>query len=191
MNEDKHAAQAWTAAQIAEDLLAQVDELLGEQLPGPAIARALEAEGMTQETAEAVVAEVRGARAEVADDAQIVCGVETAQLRRFVRLPGSSLQPDADRMAELRIALTARGLGAATAAALVSEVAAGQSRLGDVFSRRLRRVAMQGMIAGAVFTLFFAWTTLASWPASRWHLLTVAATAGMTVYSALLYRRQS
>lgn len=191
MNDDKHATTAWSAAQIAEDLLAQVDELLAEPLPGAAIARALEAEGLTPETAQAVVAEVLKERTDLPDDAGVVCGIETGQMRRFVRVQGQSLRPDADRMTELRMALTGQGLGAATAAALVAEIAAGQSRLGDVFARRLRRVALQGMMAGTVFTLFFAWTTLASWPASRWHLLTVTATAGLTVYSALLYRRQS
>lgn len=191
MNDDKQAPQAWTAVQVAEDLLAQVDELLGEALPGPAIVRALEAEGMTVETAEAVVAEVRGERAQVPDDAAVVCGVETTELRRFVRMPGQSLQPDAERMTALRLALVAQGLGAATAAALVSEVAGGQSRLGDVFARRLRRVALQGMIAGTIFTLFFSWITLAGWPSSRWHLVTVAGTAALTIYSALLYRRRS
>lgn len=185
---DAQSEAPWNAAQIAQDLIAQVEELLDESLPAAAVMRALETEGLSSDTAQALVLQAKGRSDGPKDDDTIVCGIEISQMRRFLRRPGPSLMPDGEAMTELREAFVQQGIPAALAASIVAEIAAGQGRLGDVFARRLRLVALQGMIAGAIFTLFFAWTTLATWPSGRWHLITLAATSGLTIYSALLYR---
>jgi hypothetical protein len=177
-----------TADQAAEDLLGQVRDLLADGAPPLAVGRALEVEGYEVLTARGVLRDL-AIETDAVDESDLVCGIDTAPLRAFLRQPGARLLVDDSRAAELIAALSRHGLSPSTAAALVAETASHLRRSADVHVRRLRKVAVQGMAAGGVFTLFFASSALRPNYDGRVDAVTAAMTLLLTGYSWLLYRR--
>lgn len=183
------AERAWTAAEAAEDLVAQMEELLGDGIVPTALASALEVEGLERQTAQAVVFDVAGRSATAAlDAAATTCGIDLVHLRRFLRKPGIRLEIDDAAVAKMHAALVKQGLRPATAAAAVAELASGERRFAEVHLRRMRRLGVQGMLAGGAFTAFFAWSALVG-PGGAWNLLTAGMTLAMAAYSGVLYAR--
>lgn len=177
-----------TADQAAEDLLGQVRDLRQEGAPARAVLRALEAEGFEPHTAQAVLHELPGPVQ--AEERDVVCGLDVSPMRAFLRGRAPDAQGvDEARATDLVTALTRHGLSAATASGLVAETVSQLRRSADVHSRRLRKVAVQGMAAGGVFTLFFAWSALRANYDGRVDAVTAGMTLLLTGYSWLLYRR--
>ncbi len=183
-----------TADLAADDLLGQLRELFADGAPQAAVLRALETEGFEAHTAQAILQDLQLPRpipglAQAEGEDQIACGLDTAPMRRFLRAPGARLLVDDARSAQLVEALTRQGLRAATAAAVVAETTSSQRRFADVHVRRMRRLGLQGMVAGAVFTVFFLISAIRPNYDGRMDTITAAMTAMLTAYSALLYRR--
>lgn len=187
-----NGSDGWTPTHCAEDLLGQVGELLAEGWSAVAVTESLECEGFSSETAQTLVREVaqlRGLNKVSAVAEEGTCGIDLVELRRALRQPGRQLLVDPGRVVELEIALKEGGVTAATAADLVAEVASSHRRLAAVHERRLRRLGLQGMIAGSLFTAFFTWVALLSGGQGLWHLATAAMTLTLTAYSAALFLR--
>ena len=198
----------WTPSAIAEDLVAQVGELLTAGASPAALVAALVREGIEARTAWAMVREL-AARHErtrhepdVLPDAdgqspgagEAVYGVDTTLARQWLRRLGPCEPP-----AALAAALQASGLSAATASALATEWQNDCARLDLRQELRLRRLGVQGMAAGGLFTLYFAGVALNGFVGpgrgefagdeAPWNALTASFTAAMTLYSAALWWR--
>lgn len=187
----------WKPVEIAEDLLGQLRELLLAGAPDTALVEALERDGVRLATANRVVREVRAATGhdrEPAGDAAAVYGVELTMTRRWLRTLDRRAEPTA-----LVDGLRQHGLSAAAASDFAHELLEDCREQEARQSQRLRRLGLQGMVAGALFTLFFAavaWNGFFGPGArtippsqARWNAITALITLVLTGYSALLWRR--
>ncbi len=187
----------WKPVEIANDLVGQVRELLLAGAPDLALVEALERDGVRLATATRVVQEVRATTGEArktSTDAGTVYGIEVTMTRRWLRTLDSKAVPTA-----LQDALAQHGLTPTTARDLADDLLE-DCRLQDGRQGvRMRRLALQGMVAGGLFTVFFAGVSLngflgpgaASMARSeaRWNAITALMTLALTAYSALLWRR--
>lgn len=187
----------WKPVEIAEDLLGQVRELLHGGAPDLALVEALERDGVQLATASRVVTEIReaaGLPSQKSSDAGVLYGIEVTMAKRWLRTLERRALPTA-----LQDGLRQHGLSPATAADLAADLLEDCRRQDDRQGLRMRRLGLQGMVAGGLFTLFFAIVALngffgpggASMARSeaRWNAITALMTLALTIYSALLWRR--
>ena len=187
----------WKPVEIAEDLLGQLRELLAAGAPDLALVEALEHNGVRLATANQVVAEMRavtGGDRRASTDASVVYGVEVTMARRWLRTLDANAEPTA-----LIDALQQHGLHRDCARDLAQDLLDDCRQQYARQGQRLRRLGLQGMVAGGLFTLFFAavaWNGLLGPGAktvpvseARWNAITAGMTLAMTLYSALLWRR--
>lgn len=179
--------KAWTADATAEDLVAQVRELLAEGATVPSVLHALQVEGLEPLTAEAFLRDLDGALPIAGAADAPLCAIEIRPVRAFLSQPVAQHLPQRSR--ELADALARHGLQPATAATVAAELASNLRRFAEVHSHRMRRLARQGMIAGLLFTSFFGWSALRPGHDGRVDGVTAAMTVLLAVYSAVLYRR--
>ncbi len=186
----------WKPVEIAEDLVGQVRELLLAGAPETALAEALERDGVQPETATRVVQEVRAALEQTPEAAATAAlyGIEVTMARRWLRTLAHDAVPTL-----LQDALVQHGLSRATARDLAAELLEDCRRQDGRQGVRLRRLGLQGIVAGGLFTLFFAAVAAngflgpgaASMARSeaRWNAITALMTLALTTYSALLWHR--
>ncbi len=187
----------WKPVEIAEDLVGQVHELLMSGAPDEALVAALERDGIAQATARRVVTEVRETTGQpplVAANHDAVYGVEVTMARRWLRTLGPKDEPTA-----FHNALIQHGLTPSTAHDFAAELLEDCRRQDGRQGVRLRRLAVQGMIGGGLFTLFFASVALNGFlgpgeqsmarSEARWNAITALMTLALTAYSALLWHR--
>jgi hypothetical protein len=187
----------WKPVEIADDLLGQLRELLTSGAPDLALVQALERDGVRVSTADQVVREMRavtGGDRQVSSDASVVYGVEVTMARRWLRTLDAKAQPT-----ELVDALRQHGLSFDCARDFADDLLDDCRQQDARQGQRLRRLGLQGMVAGGLFTLFFgsvAWNGMlgpgaTTMPPSeaRWNAITAAMTLALTAYSALLWRR--
>jgi hypothetical protein len=142
------------------------------------VARALEQEGLGPTTAQAVLADLQPEGRDEPSD--LVYGVDLQGLRE--RLPQ-------DNDTVLAKALERHGLQSATAAAVVRELRESE-RLGHGERRaRLRRLGVQGMVVGSVFTGLFIWTATRGDHDGRVDIVTAGVTTLLALYSFALFHR--
>ncbi len=183
----------WTVAETAEDLLARVEDALLDGFEAADIVSRLEAEGLDPHTARAVVAEVEAHKrvlpAGAAPAIESTLEITLAPVRTLLR--GNSAPYDVDRAAAdaLVVALGRAGLSNATSSTLIAEVVAGERRMLELVTQRMRRLGVQGMFFGAATSLFFLYVAAVGGPAGAWNLLTATCTLSLTVYSWFLFRR--
>jgi len=174
----------WTADQCAEDLVAQVEELLVVGASQAQIVAALETEGLTQAHAHALVGPL-AAKVVPGPDPQIrpdaICGIDVAAWRKWLRRGDSPLP--------LQQALVRQGLPDAVAADIVGDLAQAELAFLDHNRERLRRLGNQAIVAGVGFTGALCWLALGPGPNARWHLLTALGTLGLVVYGVVLRQR--
>lgn len=203
----------WRADEVTEDFVAQIEELLAQELSRDAVARALEVEGLARETVEALLRDVTGLGHiydENHEKYEGVAGVDARHVRLLLRSTADPLVLDVQASGLFAQSLEQHGLRQSTAAAVVADFSNRHKEMTDGHQRRLRRLGVQGMVAGTIFTLFFGLIALSASPRAdqpiadalphigraaaplldgRWHWLTVVFTAGLTGYSALLFAR--
>lgn len=192
------ASDSWTVSQVAEDLLAQMEDAQAAGWSEQEVVQTLEIQGLDATTATAMWADVR-ATAEAAgrlealpDDAQAQGPfVDVTASARWIRTPGDPLHINEKRVGELAAALQLAGLLDSTANQFVNDLASHEQLILGVYRTRMRRLGKQGIIAGSLFTTFFVWSALVGGGTAYWHLATASATALLTGYSLLLYRNGS
>ncbi len=148
------------------------------------------------ETATRVVQEVRAALEQTPEAAATAAlyGIEVTMARRWLRTLDRHAAPTL-----LQDGLAQHGLTRATADDLANELLDDCRRQDARQSLRLSRLGLQGMVAGGLFTLFFASVAVngfwgpgvKSMAASeaRWNAITAVITLALTAYSALLWHR--
>jgi len=188
-------APLWTAAQTAEDLLSLVEDAIVAGWSIDEIVDTLTIQGLDQATSTALLDETRDAAQAAGrldnppdESASAQTFIDLTPSVRWIRAPGDPLTIDDDRVEMLAKALAKAGLSASTANAIASEIAAHERLLLDVYRTRMRRLAVQGMVAGGLFTSFFVWAAVVGGGTAYWHLLTASLTSLLTIYSIVLYR---
>jgi hypothetical protein len=178
------APPVWTADQCAEDLVAQVEELLMAGATQAQIVGALETEGLLQPHAEALVVQL-AAKVVPEPDPQLspdaICGIDVAAWRKWLRR-GDSPTP-------LQQALVRQGLTDDVAADIVRDLAQAELAFLDHNRERLRRLGNQAIVAGVGFTGALCWLAMGPGPHARWHLLTAVGTLGLVAYGVVLRQR--
>jgi hypothetical protein len=172
---------SWTVSEAAADLVAQIAELTEAGARRPGLLAALQREGVTTATAEQLLDSLGVAAAQQA--AADRWGIDLAPLHR-------ALRRDADpqhAVAALAQALQAHGVATQTSRALGVELLEDERAVGSMARRRRRRLGLQAVVAGALFTSYFGWLTLQSGvPHAAW---TALASAGLAAYGALMWWR--
>lgn len=194
-------ARPWTHAEIAEDLLAQVDEALAAGCATGALLAALDAEGLQPSTAQRLLDEVRAAMeatdgdaatghgsALVTDDGQVLLSLW--RLRTAMRAHDDALRIDQDAVRGLQASLAAAGLSAATARAVVDDARSVERTMQVGFLARRKRLGIQGFVFGLATTGLFVLGGLPG-GAARWHWATACATAALCGYSWLMWQRSA
>ncbi len=199
------SARPWTHAEIAEDLLAQIDEALAAGCTIESLVASLDAEGLGRSTALRLIDEVQAAmepeaspetEATTAPERPAILGEDGQiwlslwRLRTAMRAVDDALRIDATAVASLRAALAAAGLSPATAQAVIDEARAVERKMQLGFLARRRRLGVQGFVFGLVTTGLFVLGGLPG-GAARWHWATACATAALTGYSWLLWQRSA
>ncbi len=183
----------WTAAETAEDLLAQVEDALVAQWSEEEILAGFDREGLEAPTAAMVLSDIRrdadAAGGPSSSGQHERVAIALAASRRYIRHLDDALRVDPQRCDTLRKALVGAGLREATAQALLSDVTALERRMAAVYHRRMRRLGMQGMVVGGLTTALFAFGGIFGGGGARWHLFTAALTACLFAYSVMLWRR--
>lgn len=176
-------AQIWTVDQAAEDVLAQLEELAAEGATAHDLTAALEREGLEEATARRFVAAVlqHDQPAKAGEEASF--GIELSEFRQLLR------KGTAHTRLELAAALTQRGVPADTAEAMVRQVADADGAVASSQNNRLRRLGIQGMVAGGLFATFFSLAASTGQQGAQFHWLTVAICLGLGGYSYVLWRR--
>lgn len=180
-------SQPWTVEQVAEDLLAQIEELAAEGATSQDLVSALEREGLEAATARELVHAVL--RCDVPGQAKEdgAFGIELSQLRLLLRGGGQGGAAAASSaVADLTAALTQREVPPATAERAVRQLNDADRALSTSQNLRLQRLGLQGMAAAFLFGGFFAFAAVAG---SAVHWVTVAICAALGAYSYLLWRR--
>lgn len=186
-------------AQVAEDLLAQLEDAIIAGWSEQEIVQTLGLQGVDTTTATAMYEEVHAAAQEAGrldalpeddqtDGRQPLQLLDVTASVRWIRTPGDPLHITIERVEQLASALQTAGLRSSTANQFVSELASHERLILDVYRKRMRRLGKQGVIAGSLFTTFFVWSALVGGGTAYWHLTTASATALLTGYSVLLYR---
>lgn len=208
-----HELKPWLADEVTEDFIAQIEELLAEEVSRDALAKALEVEGLSRETVEALLRDVTGL-GHIYDENHAkyegIAGIDARHIRLLLRSDADPQVLDTQAASRFAESLQQHGVRQSTAAAIVADFSNRHKEMTDGHQRRLRRLGLQGMVAGTIFTLFFGLIALSAAPAAnapatnlvvqigrpaaplldaRWHWLTVVLTAGLTGYSALLFSR--
>ena len=175
--------QRWTVDQAAEDVLAQLEELAAEGATTHDLTVALEREGLHEGTAKQLV--FAALQREVAGKAgeEAAFGIDLHQFRQLLR------QGTPQTRADLEAALTQRGVAAEAALAMVQQVADADGALATSQNNRLRRLGIQGMVAGSLFALFFSLAASTGQAGAGIHWVTVAVCLGLSGYSYILWRR--
>ena len=185
--------RVWTVAEVAEDLVAQVEGALTERWTEEEIIESLGIEGLDSLSVRQLLDDVRGqigSDGPVQPDGQApVACLSLVPLRTLVREDSDALSIDTDACEQVIEALVAQGLRSTTAQAIVNEVVGMERRSADVYQRRMRRLGVQGMAFGGCITLFFLYGVVVGGPSARWHLVTASLTLALFVYSVFLYRR--
>lgn len=189
------AARPWTAAETAEDLLAQVEDALRDGASDATTAAALEREGASPEVAAWIVEDVRsaadpalvdeGTRGDVGPDA---VAISLFRLRVGLRAEDQPLVLPPERADALRAALAKAGLRASAADALVDDGLRMERAMGSTVRARLRRLATQGMVVSGAGTALFVLGGTAG-GAARWHWLSAVFTGAFFLYALALHRR--
>jgi hypothetical protein len=178
------APPVWTADQCAEDLVAQVEELLMAGASQAQVVAALETEGLTQPHAQALVGLLAG-KVVPGPDPQLgpdaICGMDVAAWRKWLRRGDSPLP--------LQHALVRQGLPNDVAADIVHDLAEAELAFLDHNRQRLRRLGNQAIVAGVGFTAALCWLAMGPGPHARWHLLTAVGTLGLVAYGVVLRQR--
>lgn len=176
-------AQIWTVDQAAEDVLAQLEELAAEGATSHDLTVALEREGLEEGTARRLVAAVlqQDHPGKAGEDAAF--GIELSEFRQLLR------KGTAETRLELVAALTHRGVPGETAEAMVRQVADADGAVASSQNNRLRRLGIQGMVAGGMFATFFSLAASTGQEGAQVHWLTVAICLGLGGYSYVLWRR--
>lgn len=193
----------WKPDEIAEDLTAQLRELLAAGAPLEGLAHALEREGVTERAARMAVREMLAREnlqlsVENREDASTVYGVDLAMARKWLRREPAKTQQHA-----LQEALERHGLSPEIAHELTQDLLVDCQRTMAREHQRMQRLGLQGMWAGALFTLYFTAVALRGLLDDRlhtgralmteseihWNFFTAAMTLGLTGYSALLWHR--
>lgn len=178
----------WSAAQCAEDLLAQLEELLDVGASPQQLQEALEREGLQADTASSLVAHLRNpqrerlvAASETQLDPNAPCGLDTVAFRLWFRRNGP--------LTPLMEALAQQGCPDTLAMTVVTELAHAEAAFAAHQRARLRKLGMQAIVAGTGFTV--ALLALASGPGPRawWNALPALGTAGLVAYGAVLRKR--
>jgi hypothetical protein len=164
---------------------------MDERVAADAVARALEAEGVQRATAEAVVRAVGGPLLVWRDDPdhEVACGIDLAPLRRSMAVTRLHPGGAGDRLRALADALAAQGLPPAVAHDVAAELGHSWRRLHGIRRDRLRRLGLQGLIAGLLFASYFAWTATLGGRAAPWNLVTAGVSFALAVYGGLLWLR--
>ena len=195
MAEKAAASKPWTVVEVAEDLLAQLEDAQAAGWARDEAVQTLQVQGIEDKTGGDLWDEVQAAAAKAgrADDTLTEAQLQQVMIdvtpcARWIRTPGDPLTVDGERVEQLGAALHKAGILSATARSFVSELAAHERLLLEVYQQRMRRLGLQGMVGGGLFTAFFVWSALAVGGTAYWHLTTATATALLTAYSVLLYR---
>ena len=187
----------WKPVEIADDFVAQVRELLLAGAPDLALVEALERDGVTLTTARRVVQEIRvmtGQDPRSTMDTAVIYGIEVTMARRWLRTLDHRDKPTA-----LEDGLRQHGLSAASARGLAADLLEDCRQQDARQHLRLRRLGLQGMVAGGLFTVFFASVACNGFlgpgaqsmarSEARWNAITALMTLALSAYSALLWRR--
>lgn len=179
----------WTADECAEDLLAQLEELLEIGATSGQLQDALEREGLQPQTAAQLLShlQTRSVSAQPLEqqplDPDAPCGIDTLAFRHWIRAQKA--------IGPLQEALQAQGCPSALAAQVVSDLAEAEQAFATHQRARMRSLGGQAMLAGSLFT--FALLVLASGPGPRawWNVLPATGTAALVLYGAVLRRRHT
>ncbi len=176
-------AQIWTVDQAAEDVLAQLEELAAEGATSQDLTVALEREGLEEATAKQLVLAVlqRDQPGKAGEEAAF--GIELSQFRQMLR------DGTAQTRLDLAAALVHRGVPAATAESMVRQVAEADGAVASSQNNRLRRLGIQGMVAGGLFATFFSLAASTGHEGAAIHWVTVAVCLSLGGYSYMLWRR--
>lgn len=176
-------SQGWTVDQAAEDVLAQLEELAAEGATTHDLTLALEREGLDEATAKSLVlAAVRhDAPGKAGEEAAF--GIDLSEFRQLLRKGTPQTRLD------LTAALLQRGVPAETAQAVVHQVADADGAVATSQNNRLRRLGIQGMVAGSLFATFFSLAASTGQEGAKIHWVTVAVCLGLSGYSYILWRR--
>lgn len=186
-------SRPWTAAETAEDLLAQVEDALFAGWSQDEIIGALELEGLEGPTAAALAgdvqrdAEAAGGPSSSGEHQRLFMSLGRA--RQHLRRDDDALTIDEQRREALTLALQKAGLRESTAQAVVSDLVGLERRVALVYQRRMRRLGLQGMAVGGGATALFLFGGLFGGGGARWHLVSAAMTGAFFIYATLLYRR--
>lgn len=187
----------WKPVEIADDLIAQVRELLTSGAPDLALVEALERDGVRLATATRFVQEIRemtGQSYQTSADAAAIYGIELTTARRWLRTLDRQAVP-----VHLQDGLVQHGITPATSRDLANDLLEDCRQQDARQGVRLRRLGLQGMVAGGLFTAFFSFVALNGFygpgvqsmaqSEARWNAITALLTLALTTYSALLWRR--
>lgn len=207
----------WKTGEIAHDLLAQLAELRAAGAPDAGLTRALEREGMAPGTAAALVrqsASIPASIGLVRPDVALSPGVPHQESPEQVRVTEYGVDLAAVRVwlrqlprdqapAELVMALVREGVDLATAQAAIGDIHTDCQAMHERQRQRLALLGAQGVVAGVLFTVYFCAVTWTAWNTpqlhantpglsatpGQWNALTALITAGLTMYSGLLWYR--
>lgn len=180
--------QEWTATECAEDLLAQLEELLEVGATSGQLQEALEREGLQQQTAVQLLAHLqtkfvpRQGAQQLLDPAA-PCGIDTLAFRHWIRAQKPT--------GPLQAALQAQSCPAELAARVVAELAEAEHAFAAHQRARLRSLGGQAMVAGSLFTVALLVLASGSGPRAWWNVLPAAGTAALVLYGAVLRRRHA
>lgn len=193
MPQPHNEERRWTAAETAEDLLAQVEDALVAGWSEEELLAAFDREGVDLTTAGLLIDDVRkdaaasGGPSGSGHHEDVAIAVSAT--RAFLRRPDDALTIDPERQRDLHAALCAAGLRPTTADALLADVVGLERRMAAVYHRRMRRLGVQGMAVGGLCTALFVFGGLFGGDGARWHLFTATLTGGLFAYSMVLWRR--
>lgn len=189
------ASDAWTVSEVAEDFLAQVEDVQAAGWTSQEAIETLSIQGVDPQTAAFLWEQVEQAALHAGRpgpdslDVSIKSSLlDVTAIARYIRVPGDPLSIDNHRIEVLSAALRDAGLRESTANQFVAEVASHERLILTVYRERMRRLGKQGMAAGFAFTAFFTWSALVSGGTAYWHLTTAFATLMLGCYSFVLYR---
>lgn len=186
-------SQTWTPAQVAEDLLAQLDDAASAGFAPSVLLRALQDEGLEASTATALVElgmRTAPATRDPAEGSNASAPEELADADAAVELwPVRAWLHAHEDAGPLIDAFVAAGLARVHSEALLAGATRAGQHIEAVRAARLRKVGLQGVAVGGACALFFGWHALTAGAGGLWNLVPAGAALALTLYAAALWWR--
>lgn len=180
--------EQWSTAEVAEDLLAQVEAAFVVGMAPAQVAAQLEGEGLTAATAQALAAAIDAATLPDGRGAGMAGALNLWPARIHLRAADPLRRGlDPGRQAALAGALREAGLAPALAAAVCQDIAVVEGAMLTSFRDRRRRLGQRGVLVGTPLTLILG-AMASDGGTALWHLVGTGAAAALTAYSVVLWR---